>query len=137
MTDNNNFQRIGADHNAGVGRAFEEVARSFFLAGEGINLVQNFPVEVGVSSRKKRHHFDLGSANPAVLVECKSHRWTASGNMPSAKMTLWNEAMFYFHVAPREYRKIFSVLKHDRGEQSLAAYYIRTHGHLIPDGVEI
>ena len=73
-----------------------------------------------------------------MLVECKSHRWTASGNMPSAKMTFWNEAMFYFHVAPREYRKIvFLVLKHDRGEQSLAAYYIRTHGHLIPDGVEI
>src|ERR1700694_5459198 len=96
MTDVNNFQRVGADHNAGVGRLFEEVARAFFLSREGINLVPNFPVEVGVSRRKKKHRFDLGSAAPAVLVECKSHTWTSTGNMPSAKMTVWNEAMYYF-----------------------------------------
>ena len=57
--------------------------------------------------------------------------------MPSAKMTVWNEAMYYFHVAPPEYRKIMFVLKHERREQSLASYYIHTHGHLVPDGVEI
>ena len=26
--------------------------------------------------------------------------------MPSAKMTVWNEAMYYFHIAPKQYRKI-------------------------------
>lgn len=57
--------------------------------------------------------------------------------MPAAKMTVWNEAMYYFYVAPKEYRKIMFVLKHNRGEQTLAAYYIHTHRHLIPDGVEI
>lgn len=57
--------------------------------------------------------------------------------MPAAKMTVWNEAMYYFHVAPKEYRKIMFVLKHDRRQQSLASYYIHTHGHLVPDGVEI
>ena len=49
--------------------------------------------------------------------------------MPSAKMTVWNEAMYYFHVAPAIYRKIFFVLKHSRREQSLASYYLKTHGH--------
>jgi hypothetical protein len=133
----NNFQRIGADHNAGVGRSFEKVARSFFLSNEGINLVPNFPVEVGVSDRKKIHRFDLGSAEPPVLVECKSHTWTQTGNMPSAKMTVWNEAMYYFHVAPKNFRKILFVLKHDRRGHSLASYYLHTHGHLVPDGVEV
>lgn len=45
--------------------------------------------------------------------------------------------MYYFHVAPSSYRKIFFVLKHYRKEQSLAAYYLKTHGHLVPADVEI
>jgi hypothetical protein len=94
-------------------------------------------VPVGVGDAKKMHRFDLGSENPPVLVECKSHTWTQGGNMPSAKMTVWNEAMYYFHVAPAHYRKIFFALKHNRREMSLASYYLKTHGHLIPDGVEL
>jgi hypothetical protein len=137
VTDINNFQRVGADHNTGVGRSFEKVARAFFQSKEGVNLVPKFPVEVGVSDRKKKHRFDLGSADPPVLVECKSHTWTQTGNMPSAKMTVWNEAMYYFHVAPKNFRKILFVLKHDRRGQSLASYYLHTHGHLVPDGVEV
>lgn len=73
-----------------------------------------------------------------VIVECKSHRWTAGHNIPSAKLTVWNEAMYYFHAAPGGYRKILFVLKDLRrgtGE-SLCSYYLRTYGHLIPDDVE-
>jgi hypothetical protein len=83
------------------------------------------------------HRFDLGSESPPVLVECKSHTWTQSGNMPSAKMTVWNEAMYYFHVAPAIYRKVLFVLKHSRRDVSLASYYLKTYGHLVPDGVEV
>jgi hypothetical protein len=137
MSDMNNFRRVGAAHNAGVGRLFEEAARNFFLSREGILLVPNFPVDVGVSDRKKKHRFDLGSAGPPVLVECKSHTWTQTGNMPSAKMTVWNEAMYYFHIAPPKFRKIMFVLKNDRRGLSLASYYLHTHGHMIPDGVEV
>jgi hypothetical protein len=132
-----NFQRVGAAHNAGVGRLFEEVARNFFLLRENIHLIPSFAVDIGISDRKKKHRFDLGSANPAVLVECKSHTWTQAGNMPSAKMTVWNEAMYYFYAAPKEFRKIMFVLKHDRRGLSLASYYLQTHRHLVPDGVEI
>jgi hypothetical protein len=137
MTDINNFQRVSAEHNAGVGRLFEVAAQKFFLDTDGITLRPSFAVEVGVSNNKKKHRFDLGSDAPAVLVECKSHTWTQTGNMPSAKMTVWNEAMYYFHVAPREFRKIMFVLKHSRRGLSLASYYLQTHGHLVPDGVEI
>src|SRR5436190_1428566 len=57
--------------------------------------------------------------------------------MPSAKMTVWNEAMYYFHVAPDIYRKILFVLKHSRRDVSLASYYLKTHEHLVPNGVEV
>ena len=56
--------------------------------------------------------------------------------MPSAKMTVWNEAMYYFYLAPIHFRKIMFVLKHHRREESLATYYLRIHGHMIPNGVE-
>jgi hypothetical protein len=133
--DINNFQRVGAASNTQAGNDFEAAARAFF-SQQGISLVKNFSVPVGVGETKKMHRFDLGSENPPVLVECKSHTWTSGGNMPSAKMTVWNEAMYYFHVAPSSYRKIFFVLKHSRREQSLATYYLKTHGHMVPDGVE-
>jgi hypothetical protein len=99
-------------------------------------LTPNFAVPVGASDLKKPRRFDLGSENPRVLVECKSHKWTAGGNMPSAKITVWNESMYYFHIAPPEFRKILFVLKHDRRQQSLAAYYLRCYGHLVPKAVE-
>jgi len=136
MNDNNRFQRVGSAHNAGVGRAFEALVQDYFMR-LGIQLKVNLPVPVGVGDTKKLHRFDLGSEDPPILVECKSHTWTTGGNMPSAKMTVWNEAMYYFHVAPSAYRKILFVLKHERKGQSLGGYYILTHGHLIPEGVEI
>ena len=129
-------QRIGAVSNAHVGADFEKVAMEFF-ATQGISLTRNFPVEIGLS-KKKRRCFDLGTAREKILVECKSHRWTAGARVPSAKMTVWNEAIYYFHLAPPEYRKILFVL-HDRREaegESLLAYYKRTYFHMIPDGVE-
>lgn len=134
----NSFQRIGSKSNAHVGSAFEEVVRLSF-ATQGIILSRNFAVQVGASGHKKSRKFDLGSASPPILVECKSHRWTTGGNIPSAKITVWNEAMYYFHVAPKEYRKLLVVSKDFSASRkaTLAAYYVQTCGHLIPDDVEI
>ena len=134
-----NHQRIGAISNAHAGRDFEVLARSYFAQHEGLRLQPNFPVHLGHAGRTKVHRFDLGSEDPAVLVECKSHNWTVTGNMPSAKVTVWNEAMYYFHLAPSHYRKILFVLdaRHSRQGQSLAEFYLRTSGHLIPPNVTI
>ncbi len=134
--DNNNFLRVGAISNTQAGNDFEAAARVFFMQ-QRISLVKNFTVPVGIGEAKKPHRFDLGSEDPPVLVECKSHTWTQGGNMPSAKMTVWNEAMYYFYAAPAHYRKIFFVLKHSRRDQSLATYYLKTHGHMVPEGVEL
>lgn len=133
-----NFQRIGSISNAHVGRDFESAAMEA-LAGQGITVQENYAVEVGVGEKKKKHAFDLGSEFPPVLVECKSHCWTSGSNVPSAKLTVWNEAMYYFHCAPSHYRKILFVLHDTRpsNNESLASYYIRSYRHLIPNDVEI
>ncbi len=54
-------------------------------------------------------------------------------------MTVWNEAMFFFHLAPKRFRKVLFVLRHfsEKRNETLAEYYVRTHSHLIPCGVEI
>jgi hypothetical protein len=130
------FQRIGSVSNAHVGGDFECAALGFF-AKQGVQLSRHFSLELGVAN-KKAHRFDLGSASPKLIVECKSHTWTAGAKVPSAKMAFWNEAMYYFHLTPSDYRKILFVL-HDKRKtdgESLLSYYKRTYFHLIPSGVE-
>lgn len=133
-----NFQRIGSVSNTHVGRDFESAAISA-LAQMGIHVEKNYAVSIGVAEVRKSHQFDLGSESPPTLVECKSHRWTTGGNMPSAKMTVWNEAMYYFACAPEHFRKVLFVLRDIRPKtgESLSQYYIRTYRHLIPPKVEI
>jgi len=59
--------------------------------------------------------------------------------MPSAKVTVWNESMYYFDLAPADYRKLFCVLSDARARrvETLASYYVRCYSHLIPDKVEV
>jgi hypothetical protein len=95
-------------------------------------------VEIGISGRKL-HKFDLGDERKKVIVECKAHTWTEGANVPSAKMTAWNQAMFFFYAAPTGYRKILFVLKDfsQTRNETLGEYYIRTNLHLIPNDVEV
>lgn len=131
------FQRIGSTSNAHVGNDFERLADGFF-ASTGITLSRGFAVPLGVADLKKVRRFDLGSENPSILVECKAHTWTEGGNIPSAKLTVWNESMYYFHIAPEQYRKVMFVQKSfsERRQVTLAKYYLRNYAHLIPKGVE-
>ncbi len=134
----NNFQRLGSRSNAHVGNEFEHTVRSFFV-DQDLDLTPRFKIDIGVGAHKKPHEFDLGAKLPKVLVECKSHTWTKGANVPSAKITTWDQAMYYFSMSPRNFRKMFCVLRDERlttGE-TLAAYYIRLRYHLIPDAVEI
>ena len=135
----NNFQRPGAISNAAVGSDFEAKAQKWFF-NKGCPAPEETMVWRSVFPRRRRGKFDLGSSEPPVLVECKSHKWTGGGNVPSAKITVWNESMYYFKLAPPGFRKVLFVLwdfSEKRGE-SLAEYYVPgTTSHLIPDDVEI
>lgn len=136
----NNFQRVGSISNAHIGRDFEDAAYVYFT-GQGYRIIKDVALPIGLE-RKKNHRFDLGSPSNAedkIIIECKSHRWTSGDNVPSAKLTVWNEAMYYYHLAPSEYRKIFFILRDysNKRNETLGEYYIRTYGHLIPNDVEI
>jgi hypothetical protein len=133
---NKPFQRKGATSNTQVGHDFEEKAKVFF-SKQGLELKRNIAVDIGING-KKTHVFDLGEPTKKIIVECKSHKWTEGGNVPSAKMTTWNQAMYFFHAAPSIYRKIFFVLRDfsEKKNETLADYYIRTNPHLIPSNVE-
>jgi hypothetical protein len=135
---NKPHQRVGTISNAHVGAEFEKAALLFFEKQGITGLSNNFSLEIGFSAKKKPHSFDLGTDNPKIIIECKSHKWTEGSKVPSAKMTTWNEAMLYFYLAPKEFRKIFFVL-HDKRQttgESLVSYYKRTYFHLIPENVE-
>jgi hypothetical protein len=134
---NKPFQRKGATSNTQVGRDFEAVAQAFFER-KGLPLQRNIKIDIGING-KKAHAFDLGNPTERVLVECKSHTWTEGTNVPSAKMTAWNQAMYFFYATLSTYRKIFFVLRDfsEKREETLADYYIRTYTHLIPADVEI
>lgn len=136
-----NFQREHAISNAHVGRDFEEVALNYFEKSN-IILYKRAILSIGANQKRKNRVFDLGSTllnGDKIIVECKSHKWTSSGNVPSGKLTVWNEAMYYFYLAPEEYRKIFFILKdyNDKRGETLGEYYLRTYGHLISVDVEI
>lgn len=133
----NYFQRDGSTCNSHVGREFEARTRKV-LAEQGLRLEFDYRVPCGMGPVRKNHAFDLGSGSPRIIVECKSHTWTSSGKVPSAKMKNWAEAMFYFHMAPPDYRKIFIVEGSVRPGRpdSLLAYFLRTQTHMIPPDVE-
>ncbi len=136
-----NFQRTGAISNAHEGKSFEMRTKEFFREIQNLDLSECrsvCSVDIGVGRKKKPHLFDLSSQEKKVIVECKSHRWTSGDNVPSAKLTVWNEAMYYFHLSSNKYRKIFFVLKDYslKKKKTLASYYISVYAHLIPDDVE-
>lgn len=134
---NKAFQRSDSKSNAHIGREFELNAQKYFKS-QGITLIGNFKIPLGIEENKKLHAFDLGCDETKIIVECKSHKWTTGNNVPSAKLTVWNEAMLYFIASPDEYRKIMFVLKDycPKRKETLAEYYIRTYFHLIPKNVE-
>jgi hypothetical protein len=118
------------------GARFETLVQRFF-ARRGLRLGLNYRVNVGMARERRPRTFDLGSARPPILVECKGHTWTAGGNAPSGKFAAWTEAMLYFAAAPHRYRRILAVLRAVRGRESLAEHYVKRFGHLVPRGVEI
>jgi hypothetical protein len=135
---NNNYQRANSLSNAAVGQDFEDKVQSFFKT-RGLTLYEQIGIEIGTSTKKKTHKFDLGNHQEKIVIECKSHKWTAGENVPSAKLTTWDQAMYFFFLTPNTFRKIFVVLYDysEKHHESLGEYYLRTKYHLIPDDVEL
>jgi hypothetical protein len=91
-----NHQRLGSKSNSRAGNDFEDISKVYLEKVLGRQLNRNVAVEIGISMTKKKHRFDLG--DETTIIECKTHRWTSGNNIPSAKMTVWNEAMYYGYL---------------------------------------
>jgi hypothetical protein len=50
---------------------------------------------------------------------------------PSAKLSVGNEAMYFFHIAPLHFRNILFVLEHSWRDLSLASQYLKTYEHMV------
>ena len=94
-----------------------------------------FELEKGIQigNPAKIHKFDIVNGAKKIAIECKSYTWTKTGNIPSAKMGVTNEAAFYLSFLPDSYDKYIVMLYsyNEKKKETLAQYYYRTNGHLI------
>lgn len=83
----------------------------------------------------KDHKFDLASSDGEIIVETKNYTWTSGNNVPSAKMSVLNEAVFYLQHAPKKSRRVLVINmdRHPSRNETLAEYYVRTYRHLLDD----
>jgi len=131
------FHRAGSASNDQDNIKFKNTISKLLSERLSINLEQGIKIPIGLDSKKLKE-FDLGSLESKVLVLCKSHTWTETGNVPSAKLNVFLNDMYSFHLAPKEYKKIFVILKdvHKKRGISLGEYYVTTKDHMIPRDVD-
>ncbi len=131
--ENNPYQRKGVSSNTHAGKDFENKIFDF-LEKNGISTEHQKKIEIGII-KKKEHVFDFG--NNSILVECKSQTWTETGNVPSAKIKNWSDAMFSFYLAPKKYKKLFFVemSRNPNNSKPLLDYFIDHYFYLIPSDV--
>jgi hypothetical protein len=117
--------------NPGKGRDFQRLAADLLGRKLGVRFKLDHPLAIG--SPPKTHRFDLVSEDGNYVGECKNYSWTATGNMPSAKMAFLNEAVLYLSHVPSEREKFIAmrVARHERRKETLVEYYLRTYRHLL------
>ena len=118
------------------GILFEKQVKELFEREYDVKLEAEYPLEIGFKSLKS-HKFDFG--NSKILLECKDYSWTSGNNIPSAKICHLKEVMLYFHLAPKNYKKILILNRNIRGinGESVGEYFIRLNKAFIPEDVEI
>jgi hypothetical protein len=117
------------------GKAFQLIAREAVerLIAEPVGLEISIPIGVPPKTRL----FDLASATKRIVGECKAFSWTASGNVPSAKITTLREACQYLRLLPDGTTRLLLMARsvHPRTGEPLADYFCRLNTHLLGDVV--
>ena len=111
-----------------------DVAKRIFSSDENI-LFENYKIKVGLDIEKECI-FDLG--NDSKIIICKTSSWKNNSCVPKNIFKAWNESMYYFHLIPNNYKKIFFV-KMDFSQkycETLLQYYIRKNYNFIPKEVK-
>ena len=113
-------------------RDFEKLARSFFESELRVTLLEQMPLPLGTGGS---HKFDLTSSDERIVIECKSHTWTQSGNYPSAKVTDAQRSIELLHKSTAD-RKIIVFQDHAGPKGSLVEVFVRRNRPLL-GGIEV
>ena len=113
------------------GAFFQKQVMEWFLTQYGTGFEMETKIPIG--NPEKDHKFDIVNLEKRIVIECKRYTWTATGNVPSAKMGFTNEAAFYLSFLPDSYKKYIVMLRsfHEKRNESLAEFYFRTNRHLL------
>ena len=116
---------------------FEKRVRKFFELKKGWKLSKQ-SLEIGRNDNGSAlmHEFDLVSEDGTIVGECKSYKWTKSGNYPQGKISTANEALLYLSRVNAKQK--FLALKEDvslRGKSLPEVYVNRSNG--LMDDVEV
>ena len=125
-------------NNASSAVNLKEIAFEYFKKNEEIILDMDYELTLGTENKFK-HIFDLGSCDKSVLIKCKSDIWPNDEKTLAEKMSIWNETMFYFNLAPEKYRKIFFVLRDysEKKRQTLLQYHISKNCKNVTKNIKI
>ena len=119
--------------NVARGDQFQLLTKQVMEKALGIPLKAEVPVKIG--SPPHPHRFDLASPDSRVIIECKAHTWTNTGNIPSAKLTTLREALFYMTFLAEDTVKVLAMARstHMKRQESLAEYFVRLNVQFLAD----
>ena len=119
--------------NPKVGRDFQQFVAQ--RLSDELNHLFTLEYPYGIGTPAHPHKFDCVSEDRTIVVECKCYTWTVGGNIPSAKMAMLDEALFYMSFLPVDVTKIIALNKAtspDKAE-TFAEYFFRIKRHLMRD----
>jgi hypothetical protein len=112
-------------------QAFQTTARLYFESLLGVPLAEQVEQQLPDG---QSHHFDLGSNDASILIECKSYTWTKSGNEPAAKL---NNAKTDAHLLKASVAKrkllVFEDDLRPKTRKSLAELFARRNHTWLAD----
>jgi len=110
-------------------RQFEERVGNYF----GERLDCEFKERRQKVGPEQEHKFDLVSADGEIVIECKSYTWTNGQNIPSAKVSTANEALFFLSRVNAERKMLVMQDDFNHKGQSLVNKYVEWYGGLMDD----
>jgi hypothetical protein len=122
MNTNSQHSEIGKNFEIAVKKWFEDKYKKHFANNISFN----------IGNPAKPHRFDVVSEDKLIVAECKCITWTETGNIPQAKITSVNEAVFYLSFITNA--NTYIILKkseHLKRTETLAEYYHRINQHLL------
>ncbi len=122
--------------NAVKGYEFQNIAAE--ILGDYFHILFRCENPIPIGDPPKQHKFDLVSKDMKYIGECKDYKWTSGENVPSAKISSVNEAVFYLQQLPTPESPTdqirFVVMRravNAKHKDSLAEYYYRMNKHLL------